>query len=296
MFNNFFIRTTVKIFGALPLFLRAILGRLIGALISFLPTRDRAITREQLRIYLGKIPNLYTLSKIYSGFGQSIFESLNLAPMLRNLDRYVYCPDWDNIYHVFSQNKPVVALSAHTANWDLLAAYIVGRGVPVSVVGREANKASLQGVLLTIRGNYGVNTIWRADRGGLREIIKELRNNRLVSALIDQDTKVTSERIPFFGQFAQTPSTLVTIGHKLNATFVVIFISRIGFQRYKIEMHEFPKNLSIEEILVSYNKKVEEHIRKNPNQWVWFHKRWRTLDNGQRLGSKDYLKYLKETA
>ena len=51
------------------------------------------------------------------------------------------------------------------------------------------------------------------------------------------------------------------------------------------------KNTDIQVIVDKYHLDLENALRAHPEQWVWFHKRWRT-QNGKTMSSKEYLNYL----
>jgi lauroyl/myristoyl acyltransferase len=59
-------------------------------------------------------------------------------------------------------------------------------------------------------------------------------------------------------------------------------------------MGEIDSRQTEEEILTEYHSHLEDYIREYPAQWVWFHKRWRTLTDGTRLSARNYPLYLKE--
>jgi KDO2-lipid IV(A) lauroyltransferase len=110
--------------------------------------------------------------------------------------------------------------------------------------------------------------------------------------LIDQDTKVESIPVSFFGQAAKTPVSLITLGKKSNARFVSAFLFRTGWFRFTVFVEQIPDGTTEEDILRVYNERLEQYIRRYPDQWVWFHKRWRTTPQGVTLSSKEYAAVL----
>jgi KDO2-lipid IV(A) lauroyltransferase len=184
--------------------------------------------------------------------------------------------------------RPIVCLTGHTGNWDLLAAYVISRGIPLTTIGREARSPTAQKVLETVREGYGIETIWRSDRTGLKRLLQCLKERRVVAALIDQDTRVDSIMVPFFGTPAKTPVSLISLGRKMNARFVTAFLFRTGWFRYSVWVEEIPDLNSEYDILCEYHQRLETLIRRFPSQWVWFHKRWRSLPDGTALSSREY--------
>jgi KDO2-lipid IV(A) lauroyltransferase len=285
-------RTIVSLASLLPVNVRANLGYGCGLIWGLFPTRDHHLCRLQQRAFLGTSSLLKT-AQVFASVGCSTFETINLLPLISAHEHLIECPDWAAIKQVADSSDGVVALTGHVGNWDLLAAYMVARGIPLCVVGREARNRHIQPVLEEIRQKYGVSMIWRADRQGVRTIHKTLKTGGIVGALIDQDTIVKSISVPFFGRYARTPSTLTELGLRLKTRFVSIFMVRIGMTRYRIYFREITNLESVTSVLTAYHAHLEEIIRLFPSQWVWFHKRWRSTENGTRLSSRAYTEVLK---
>jgi len=170
---------------------------------------------------------------------------------------------------------------------------MIHRGIPITTIGREARAPVAQRILAQIRLDYGIETIWRSDRRALKRLMECLRERRVVAALIDQDTRVDSVYVPFFGVACKTPSALVAMGRRANARFVSVFLFRVGFMRYQVFAEAFPDDGTEEDILRIYNERLEGLLRRFPSQWVWFHKRWRSRPDGGVLSSGEYLASLR---
>jgi Kdo2-lipid IVA lauroyltransferase/acyltransferase len=286
-----FLEMIIRILGILPLSLRSSLGRSLGYILSFIPTKDRLVASLQQQIFLPK-GSSSSPARVYMSLGQTLLECINLQPMLKNIDYYAACPNMDLISLSATGNRPVVALAAHTGNWDLMAAFMIQKGVPLSTIGREAREQSFQQILHKIRESYGIKTIWRTKSNGTAAVIKELKENCVVAALIDQDTRVTSVPVPFFDHPASSPSGLVALGKRYNALFLTAFNFRTSRNQYTIFVEELDSSGSVEDILTQYNSRLEHFIKQFPDQWVWIHKRWRTDQNGKRMSSSEYISYL----
>lgn len=274
--------------------IRSTLGDSLGFIFSLFPSKEKKIAQLQLSKFLPdkkKTPISIT-RRIYRNIGKNIFESVNLFPILLNHKDYIKCDSFDLTREWLQKGKGIICLTAHVGNWDLLAAYMIHRGIPLTVIGKESKNPALQKSLEKIRGRYGVKTIWRSDKKAVVEIRNELCSKRVVAGLIDQDTTVTSTISDFLGQPAKTPTALVAIGKKLECPIVYAFIVRTGFVSYDIKLGEIDNTLSVEEIINIYHDKLGEVVKNNPDQWVWFHKRWRTIKEGKTLSSKEYMEYL----
>ena len=94
--------------------------------------------------------------------------------------------------------------------------------------------------------------------------------------LIDQDTKVEGVWVPFFGRPAFTPVGAAKIALKQRAAVVPVFIERLPDGEHLARYHpplDLPDDPQAATALMT--AKIEEQIRRHPEQWVWMHRRWR---------------------
>jgi KDO2-lipid IV(A) lauroyltransferase len=278
----------------IPFHIRGAVGWLSGYIFGMLPSRERRIAALQLKAFLPEVSAARITPRVFANAGRTIMESLSLTPITRNFSRYVRCDSWDTVQSWIQSDRPIVTLTAHTGNWDLLAGYVIARGIPLTTIGREARSPTAQAALRWIRDGYGIETIWRSDKAGLKRLIQCLKERRVVAALIDQDTRVESIPLPFFGRSAKTPVSLITLGRKMNARFVSAFLFRTGWFSYTVFVQEIPDLPSESAILETYSQQLENLIRQYPDQWVWFHKRWRTTADGTTLSTKEYVTALEK--
>ncbi len=285
----------LSIIAALPFSVRSAIGWGFGFLAGCVPTRELRVTRLQLRRFL-QDKNPGPLSRrVFAHAGRYTLQMLNLKPMTKAPLSNITCRNWDEIQSWLAEERPIVALTAHTGNWDLLAAYVIARGVSLTTIGREARNPIAQELLERIRDSYGVETVWRSDRSGLKRIVNCLRDKkRVLAALIDQDTRVESDHIPFFGTPAKTPSSLVALGKRFNARFVTAFIFQTDSSNFELFVQAVQNDSDNQSILTEYNARLEALIRRFPEQWVWFHKRWRSQPGRETMGTRDYLRWLQE--
>jgi lauroyl/myristoyl acyltransferase len=178
-----------------------------------------------------------------------------------------------------SQGRGAVALSGHLGCFELLAAYYVRRGLPLSVVGRLPNYPSLESVLTELRMGYRAETIWRNDKDSIKKLIQSFRQARCTAVLIDQDTDLENSFSSFFGLQAASPLTLVRLALRYRLLITTSFIVRTGHLRHQVITEEIPHDpedpQAAEKILDVFNMRLEKLIRAYPEQWFWWHRRWR---------------------
>lgn len=187
----------------------------------------------------------------------------------------------ENLDKAMAAGKGLIAITGHIGCWELLAGYFASRGYKLNVIGRELWEKRLNEKLLRARESMGYRTIDR-DTGG-KEVIRALREKQVVAVLIDQHTRVSGIYVPFFGRPAHTPVGVAKLAAATGAPVLpmAIYMRRTGRHEIRILPEiEIPAGIPdkddlIVEITRRCSRAVEELIRYDPKQWVWFHDRWR---------------------
>lgn len=180
-----------------------------------------------------------------------------------------------------ARGKGVLCITGHVGNWELLAAYMAASGRSVSVVAQRLYDPRLDLLLNGAREKRGIRIHPRG--GSVKDVLRSLREGRLLGLLCDQDTDVDSVHVPFFGAPARTPAGPVVLAQKTGAALLPIVIFRDADGRHRIRIGEEiappapgDRTGGIRAAVGAYTRFLEEAIREHPDQWVWMHERWKT--------------------
>ena len=178
---------------------------------------------------------------------------------------------------VKQSSKPVIFISGHFNNFELMAMYIEKSGVNIAAIYRPLNNKFLNPIMEYIRKKYICRMQIKKGMSGMKELLKSYKNGSSIALMIDQRV---SEGIPskFFNQNAFTTTIPAQFVKKFGSKIVPVYIERIGENKFKIKFYEsieFSKNESLENITLNLNNLLEEMIKKNPEQWIWSHNRWK---------------------
>jgi KDO2-lipid IV(A) lauroyltransferase len=177
---------------------------------------------------------------------------------------------------------PAIFLTSHTGCWELLGAYLAIEGIPLDVVARRIYDERLERMLIDSRESAGMGNISRGT--GTREIIRSLNAGRGIGFLIDQDIKnVKGEFVDFFGIPAHTATAPAQLALRRGIPILPILTYRDDNHCHHACIGE-PLMIDISgdidrdiHALTSRCSEVTEaFIREHPEQWVWFHERWKT--------------------
>ena len=176
-----------------------------------------------------------------------------------------------------NNNKQVVFISGHFANFELMAMHIEKSGVKVSAIYRPLNNFFLNGKMERIRKNYICKNQIKKGLGGIKKLIHFKKQNYSTALMIDQRV---SEGIlsDFFNKKALTTTIPAQLIKKFNIPIVPVYIERINNIKFKIRFSEpmiFEKSSSVKTITDQLNKILEKMILNRPEQWIWSHNRWK---------------------
>jgi KDO2-lipid IV(A) lauroyltransferase len=183
--------------------------------------------------------------------------------------------------------RGVFYMTLHLGSWEV-AALTAGLVRPESIkaVNRPLDNPLLEAELTRLRGRFGNLPLGKQNI--MRSIVGQLRKREAVGILIDQ--RVGSDvgvEVPFFNQPTLTHPILAKISRRTGAPVIPAAALWEGPGRYTLEIHEAiipdrPPYDELDEVSLTarYSAALEWMIRRRPEQWLWYHDRWRE----QRLG------------
>jgi KDO2-lipid IV(A) lauroyltransferase len=175
------------------------------------------------------------------------------------------------------ESKPVIFISGHFNNFELMAMQIDKAGIDLTTIYRPLNNIFLNPLMERIRKKYICKKQIKKGIAGTKELLQNFKNGSSIALMIDQ--RVTEGVMcDFFGQKARTTTIPAQFVKKFNAKIVPVYIQRFDNNKFKLEFDniiEFKSDETLDAITLKLNKILEEMILKNPDQWIWTHDRWK---------------------
>jgi KDO2-lipid IV(A) lauroyltransferase len=169
-----------------------------------------------------------------------------------------------------------ILISGHFGNWERAAHRVAAAGYKVTVVARDANDGDLNQAVLRIREKQGVEVLSRGQAA--RGILKKLKQNEFVAILPDQNSG--EPFLPFFGKPAGTVTGPASIHIRTGAPLIPIFCRWVSPNQYRVDLYDpieaVPGYEPEEAFTRAINNCLESVIREAPEQWLWFHNRWKS--------------------
>ena len=173
--------------------------------------------------------------------------------------------------------KPVIFISGHFNNFELMAMHIDKSGIDLAAIYRPLNNKYLNTIMEKIRRNYICNKQVKKGIAGTKLLLKYFRNGTSIALMIDQRVS-QGLRSNFFNKKASTTTIPAQFIKKFKCDVVPIYIERTNNINFKITINKpikFSDSSSIEVITSDLNKVLQKMIIKNPEQWIWTHDRWK---------------------
>ncbi|MFY7950894.1 MAG: lysophospholipid acyltransferase family protein, partial [Armatimonadaceae bacterium] len=221
-------------------------------------------------------------NRAFVSLGRNAFDALRLS-YIHKQDVLDLCTveGEEHLRAACQSGRGVVALTGHIGCWELLAAYFGSKGYPSNVVYRKQRDARLDETIVGIRSRHSVKSIPRG--ASAVSAFRVLKRGEILAMLIDQDIDIDGVFVPFFGVPAHTPRGAAVFALRSGAYVVPVAIHMKPDGRHHITVRpplEPPsEDLADEERIDAFTKQcslaVESLIRICPEQWVWFHDRWR---------------------
>tara|TARA_Y100000389_G_C17376686_1_gene472056 strand:+ start:156 stop:1016 length:861 start_codon:yes stop_codon:yes gene_type:complete len=174
-------------------------------------------------------------------------------------------------------NRPVIFISGHFNNFELMAMHIDKSGVNLATIYRPLNNIYLNKIMEKLRKKYICAKQVKKGIAGTKLLLKYFKSGTSIALMIDQRVS-QGIKSNFFEKEAFTTSIPAQFVKKFKCDVVPIYIERINEMNFKIMIKKpikFLESHSIETITNDLNKVLEEMIIKNPEQWIWTHNRWK---------------------
>src|SRR6478736_525371 len=270
-----------------PLPMRTVreIGHRLGRLAFYFDNSRRRIALENLsRAFPSRsreeVENI--ARAMFAHFAAVLLELLKFATMTEAETRALVDVDGvERVNQAYEHGRGVLLITGHFGYWEVQGMMLPLHAKPASVLARPLDNPYLHEMLERIRSRTGNSVIYR--QGAVRKILRELAANRGVALLIDQHLHTPDAiYVDFFQRPAATTSAVGALAARTGAVVIPSFAFPIGGGRYRllfdhpIEPPRDESAESIREFTQRCTDVLEMYVRRNPELWLWMHRRWRS--------------------
>jgi len=218
------------------------------------------------------------IKEMWGNYGRILAEYIFIKNFRESkLDRNITITGQEILEKIKENKKPVIFISGHFNNFELMAMHIDKSGIDLAAIYRPLNNKYLNKIMEKIRKTYICNKQVKKGIAGTKLLLKYFRKGTSIALMIDQRVS-QGIKSNFFNKKALTTSIPAQFVKKFKCDVVPIYIERINDINFKITIKKpikFSDYSTIDVITDDLNKVLQDMIIKNPDQWIWTHNRWK---------------------
>lgn len=181
----------------------------------------------------------------------------------------------------YGRRKGLMYLTAHIGNWEFLSLIAGVSGFPLTSIGRAVKNPYLTQYVNRLRSITGSAIIDKKD--AVRGTLDVLRKKECLGTLVDQRGGDSGIVIQFMGQPASATPFPALMKLRFDCALVPIFCIRERVGKFSFVIGDeivvppgvTDKDEIIRSVTQAYTDEIEKVVRRYPEQWLWFHRRWR---------------------
>ena len=277
-------------FQAIIVYLFFIIGKLIGLKLSRIifstifelvapAFKSKKIIDKNLSIFASEVPNIdknQIISEMWKNYGMTFIEYMFLNTFRKNSSHIEIKGD-ENLNVAISKKKPLIFVSGHFANFELMSMEITKRNIKLATIYRPLNNIFLNPFMEILRKKFICKNQIKKGLNGVRDAIEYIKNDFSIALMIDQRVS-EGEKINFYKKPALTTTLPAQLALKYKLSIVPVFIQRKSNSKFVLEFQNEIKSEDFHdklELTQKLNEVLEKMVVRNPTQWIWTHNRWK---------------------
>ena len=218
------------------------------------------------------------MTNMWMGYGKILAEYVFMKNFRKNeTNEFLEVKVQEILEKIKFSKDPVIFISGHFDNFELMAMHIEKSGIDLAAIYRPLNNIFLNPLMEKIRKKYICKKQIKKGISGTKEILKHFKSGTSIALMIDQRVS-QGIRSSFFDKEASTTTIPAQFVKKFNCKIVPIYIERKEDENFILEIGNplsFNDDYTIENITLKLNQLLEKMIKRNPQQWIWTHNRWK---------------------
>jgi len=215
----------------------------------------------------------------WDNLGRSTFE----LPFMEELQPHrgrVQVVGAERLEEIRRSGQPVVFISGHFSNWEVMPCAIVDAGITCQMTYRAANNVYVDKLIRDARARYGVRLFAPKGSDGSRELLAAMKRGESVALMNDQKFN-GGVAAPFMGHLAHTAAAPSRLALRFGTVLQPMSVERLPRAHFRVIVHPpivlehtGSRNGDLEAGVAKVNAFIEAQVRARPLEWFWVHKRW----------------------
>ena len=226
-------------------------------------------------------------ARVIRGVWDNLGRTAAELPHVAGLGPAASGPGWvaeggDFVPAMAAQAGPILFVSGHIGNWEILPAFAATYGISLATFYRAAANPEVDRIIVGLRQVAAGGAVPQFAKGaaGARAALAYLRDGGRLGMLVDQKMN-DGIAVPFFGRTAMTAPAAAAFALRFRCPLVAVFVERLGPARFRVvcappldlpDTGDRPADIAT--LTADINRRLEGWIRAHPESWLWLHRRW----------------------
>ena len=178
------------------------------------------------------------------------------------------------LLEALENSLPVVLVSGHFGNYQVLRVLLRARGFDTAAIYRPMNNAFTNKRYIDNMNRIATPNFPRGMKG-TKGLLRHLRAGGAIALLNDQ-AALEGERLHFMGKPAMTMTSAAEFAIKHGALLIPYYGIRLeNGVDFRVEVETPISPGTPTEMTQALNDSLERRVREYPSQWFWIHRRWK---------------------
>ena len=215
------------------------------------------------------------LKKTYSFFAKSFMQFLSLPKSYRyaNID----VEGQELLDGALEKGHGIILATGHFGKWEIMSAWLGYSGYPCVAVAQRQKNRGADIFFREFREITGMRIIYR--KSSLKNMYRILKENKILILASDQDAKQRGVFVNFFNKPASTPKGVARFHLETGSDifFISCYVEQNGKHKLQIQPVVPEGESTVKSITQAFTTLLEKKVREFPEQYFWFHRRWKTM-------------------
>ncbi len=218
---------------------------------------------------------LQTLKRSYSFFIEQFLFFLGFPESYQQIKMEI--KNKDILDEAIGKRRGVLFITGHFGFWEGIVAWFGKNNYPLTGIAQRQKNEGAHHFFIKKREWSGIKHVFRKDQ--VNSFNKVLENGEILGLVSDQDARHKGVFVKFFGIPSSTPKGAALFYHQKGSIPVFAVCSKKGYNQFLIKFMKIPEELLSDTFTFTqaYTQMLENEIRQHPDQYFWWHKRWKTL-------------------
>ena len=271
----FFLKVFSSYLRNAPTFAYKITYKIIYSLLFHILKMRKKVVLTNLKWAFPNKDNLWykkTMKLCYQFYTKEFLDFLSFPKYYNNSK--IHFLNLEVLLEALAKRKGVILIGSHFGSFDKLFYAMSKKSIDLAGVAYKQNNSGSDIFFKKIREQFMTNQLYKG--GDINLLNEALSQNNVLILLSDQDAKNKGAMVKFFNIDSSTHSGAAILSKRKQCPLIYSSITKIN-DSYEVKFDEINTNNSVTDIVQSYTSKIEKTIVKAPEQYFWFHKRWKSI-------------------